>query len=393
MRIVVVGAGIAGCTLGRALAKAGIQCEVIDLKPAPTSEGGAFLSLAPNGVNALRSLGLGEVPYSAAGFEQCGFSFYNAAGKQIAQIDGRNDLRQYGAYGVVLRRARLHSELENAALQAGVQIRYGRRVASITDSADEVAIQFDDGTIEHADIVIAADGVWSQIRRSIWPDAQAPLYAGIIDCGGWARVDLPDTERQQMHFGRRAFFGYTVKDGTAYWFSNIPVAQEPGRGELASIPPASWLRKVCELHQEDAEPIRRILAEAETAVGAWPLYNMPALPVWHTERICLIGDAAHAVNPSAGQGASLAIEDAVVLAMCLRDLPKPSDAFQTFSTLRKKRAEKIVKFGRQIGDRKVASTTASWFRDLSLPFFLRMGAKATAAQCNYHIDWSARIGS
>lgn len=391
MKIFVVGAGIAGCASGLALSKAGIGCKLVDLKPAPTTAGGAFLTLAPNGIKALRSLGIEAILKDAGGFEQFGLEFFNAKGREIAAIKGENDLSVYGARAVVIRRARLQAVLETAALRTEVPIEYGRRVKSVSESGDGVRVAFDDGSIEHADIVIGADGIWSQVRRATWSQAPKPLYTGIVDCGGWAEVDLPDTTRQQMHFGRRAFFGYTVKDNTAYWFTNIPESTAPGRGELENVAPDVWLAKVRELHRDAVEPIRHILAGADSAIGAWPLYTLPPLPTWHSRRICLVGDAAHAVSPSTGQGASLAIEDAALLAMCLRDNAEPMKAFGKFVALRKSRAASIVKFGQQIGDRKVASTAGSWFRDLTLPVFLRMGRSATRKQYSYQFDWNANM--
>ena len=76
---------------------------------------------------------------------------------------------------------------------------------------------------------------------------------------------------------------------------------------------------------------------------------IPHLPTWHKNTICLIGDAAHATSPYVGQGAAMAMEDAVILSMCLRDIPDVNDAFTKFEKLRKKRTEKIVKTSQQSG--------------------------------------------
>ncbi|HRB14102.1 MAG TPA: FAD-dependent monooxygenase, partial [Vicinamibacteria bacterium] len=99
----------------------------------------------------------------------------------------------------------------------------------------------------------------------------------------------------------------------AYWFTNFP-RPEPERGELDDLDQDAWMASIRRLHENDPAPIRTILQAARHALGAWPLYDMPALDTWHTDRVCLIGDAAHAVSPSTGQGASLAIEDAAALA-------------------------------------------------------------------------------
>jgi FAD-dependent urate hydroxylase len=214
MKILVIGAGIAGCALGLALVKAGIKCKLVDLKPAPTTTGGAFLALAANGIKAHHALGIEDILSEAGGFEQSGLEFFNAKARKISAIEGENDLSLYGARGVVMRRARLQAALVRAVLRAAIPIEYGRRVAFIRETGAGVKVEFGDGSTEQVDIVIGADGIWSQIRRTAWPQAANPNYTSILDCGGWAEVDLPDTTHQQMHFGKRAFFGYTVKDGT-----------------------------------------------------------------------------------------------------------------------------------------------------------------------------------
>jgi 2-polyprenyl-6-methoxyphenol hydroxylase-like FAD-dependent oxidoreductase len=127
----------------------------------------------------------------------------------------------------------------------------------------------------------------------------------------------------------------------------------------------------------------------------YPIYDIPTQPVWHKGPIVLIGDAAHATSPSAGQGASLALEDAIVLAKCLRDLPEASTAFGTFEQLRRERAEKVVKFSRQRGANKVTSNAlARWWRDLTLPFILRHIAKdeSLAWVSSYQVAWETPLG-
>ena len=233
------------------------------------------------------------------------------------------------------------------------------------------------------DVVVGADGIWSTIRRSVVPAHPRPRYTGIVDCGGWAEVDLPDTPSQEMVFGRRAFFGYTVRARTAYWFSNVPVREEPARGELDRIDPRAWLDRVRALHADDPDDVRTVLAAASSAVGVWPLYDLRTLPTWSAGPVGLVGDAAHATNPSTGQGASLAIEDAVVLARCLAELGDASAALRSFEAMRRERVDRIVAMGRRIGTRKADAGTRAWVRDRTLSTFLRMGARAAATQYAY----------
>ena len=386
MRVLVVGGGIAGSTLALALHRAGLDDVVVaETRPSFDNTGGAFLTLAPNGVNALDAIGHGDVPGAAGGFELSGIDFHNARGRKVAELDGEDDLARYGARSVVLRRARLQEELARRAQRTGIPFLFGAHLGAIREQPEGVEAVFTDGRTVSADAIIGADGIWSAVRRLTWPDAPRPTYTGIVDCGGWATLDLPDSVRQQMHFGHRAFFGHAVKDSVVYWFTNVPRADEPARAELDHLDQPTWMAAIRRLHAQDPAPVRAVLDAADEAVGAWPIYDMPELAAWSTRTTCLIGDAAHAVSPSSGQGASLAIEDAVVLAGLLRDAPTPAAAFDGFVRERKARAEKVVRFGRRIGDRKVASTTGSLFRDLTLGLFLRMGAKAAAEQYTYRV--------
>ncbi|HWV50650.1 MAG TPA: NAD(P)/FAD-dependent oxidoreductase [Microbacterium sp.] len=383
MKTLIIGGGIAGSTLAYALRRYGHDAVVAEARGSHRDTGGAFLYLAPNGVNALAAIGLGDVPAAAGGFVASGMDFFNARARRIAELDGSDDLEQYGAHGRVLRRARLHAALAERAQAVGAEFLFDARLVELRTQPRGVVAVFADGRTLTADAVIGADGIWSTVRRLTWPDAPKPTYTGIVDCGSWTEVDLPDTTRQQMYFGRRAFFGYTVKDKVAYWFTNLPRRDEPARRELDDLDQDAWMATIRRLHENDPAPIRAILEAAGHSLGAWPLYDMPTLDTWHTDRVCLVGDAAHAVSPSTGQGASLAIEDAAVLAHWMQLETDPQTVFAGFTSDRKERAEKIVRFGRQIGARKVSSTAGNLFRDLTLGMFLRMGGKATSEQYGY----------
>ncbi|MEV7227377.1 FAD-dependent monooxygenase [Polymorphospora sp. NPDC051019] len=387
MKTLIIGGGIAGSALALALHKAGLASEVAEARPDVEDSGGAFLTLAPNGVKALRTLGLGDVPAAAGGFELSGIDFRNSRGRRIGELPGEADQERYGARGVVLRRARLQAALAERARAAGVPYTFDARLERLVEHTDGVRAVFAGGRTVDADIVIGADGVWSTVRRLTWPDAPTPAYTGIVDCGGWTAVPLPDTARQQMIFGRRAFFGYSAHGGLVYWFTNVPHRREPRRGELDRLDQGRWMADIRALHDGDPDPVPAILAAAESSLGAWPIYDLRSLATWHTSRICLIGDAAHATSPSSGQGASLAVEDAAVLARCLRDRASAVAAFDDFVARRRDRAEAIVRMGRRIGDRKVTSAVGSLFRDLMLPTFLRLGARAGQEQYRYRVDW------
>jgi 2-polyprenyl-6-methoxyphenol hydroxylase-like FAD-dependent oxidoreductase len=164
------------------------------------------------------------------------------------------------------------------------------------------------------------------------------------------------------------------------------------RHELAQGPPAPEQRRqrILDAHAGDPAWIAEVIGNTPEILGPWQLHEIATMPRWHRGRACLIGDAAHACSPSAGQGASLAMEDAMLLARCLRDDREPESAFATFVSLRRARVERIVRQSRRNGSPKVpASRFGAWMRDRMLPLFLKLGASAIDAQCRYRIDWSA----
>jgi FAD-dependent urate hydroxylase len=117
----------------------------------------------------------------------------------------------------------------------------------------------------------------------------------------------------------------------------------------------------------------------------------PARPV-HGDRMVLVGDAAHATSPASGQGASMAIEDAVELGRCLRDLPDPGAAFAVYERLRRGRVERVVANGARSSNMKAAGPVARVLRDALLPIFLRRQAERAHEWLHgYHIDWDAPV--
>ena len=137
-----------------------------------------------------------------------------------------------------------------------------------------------------------------------------------------------------MVFGKKAFFGYLVKpDGEIYWFGDLDYPGKPTRKEWRSIPQAQW-RRINDLYRNEIHPVPDIIRATESEIGVYPIYNLISVPSWYSGPVVLIGDAIHATSPNAGQGASLALEDAMVLAKCLRDSDNPEEAFCRFDSAR-----------------------------------------------------------
>jgi len=393
----IVGGGIAGPAAAMALSKAGIDSAVYEAHPGFAEGVGAFLTVAVNGVDALRTLGA-ERSAIAAGFPTTAIITWSGTGKRLGAAAVSMTLAD-GTTGYTLKRADLYQALHDQAARRGIPIEHGKRLASAESISGGVRARFTDGTDATGDILIGCDGIYSTVRAIIDPDAPAPQYAGFINLGGYVRGVRVSADPGTYHmiFGKRAFFGYALApDGEVWWFANVPEPAEPARGSLADISTNQWRQRLTSLFADDVGPATRLIQATAHDLTSSPVHTMPHLPTWHTDRMIVIGDAAHAPSPTSGQGASLAIEDAVQLAKCLRDLPTPGQAFATFEQLRRPRAEKIIKQAARINNNKAATGAARVFRDLTMPVmmpaYVRFIANGKPGQQIYghHIDWDTR---
>lgn len=392
-KALIIGSGIAGPVAALALKRAGLEVEVYEAKDAAQDEAGAFLNLAPNGVNVLKILGI-EHRIAAEGFKSAGIALFNARGKQIGFIDSRREEEQYGAGNLMLKRGALNKALYEAARDEGIAIQYGQRLVDTTVTGGKrVIARFENGLTAEGDLLVGCDGIHSRTRQLVLPDGPQPTYTGMIDAGGFGRYsgDVPVPGAQHMTFGRRAFFGYIRGAESVWWFSNVAMPQELNRDELRAIPDAEWRQKLLDLHKDDPSPIPEIIRSTTDIVGKWPVYDMPPLPTWHRGPLVLVGDAAHATSPHIGQGASLALEDALVLALCVRDFPEQELALSAYERLRKERVERLVEQARRTGDRKIPHPLFGWFRDLTLPLFLKAGSAQSASWYSYKVAWDKGV--
>lgn len=404
MHALIIGGGIAGTATALALHRAGISCEVHEARDHASDGTGAFLTLAVNGLSTLRTLGfdIDTVP----GIPTTAMELALGDGHPLVRFPLGPELEVDGERIVTrtVRRTDLYRALREHIAALGIPVHFDHRLTSAeqTDAgtSSSVVAHFENGDTASGEVLIGADGLHSRVRTLIDPNAPAARYLGVLNTGGYAHdLDLGADAAagvMRMMFGRRTFFSYLPSpDGSVWWFANPPLAVAPARGEL-DRDPHRWRHSLLDLVRDDDPVAARIIAGSDELFAPWPTHDHPDVPTWHRGRLIIIGDAAHAASPSSGQGASMAIEDAAVLALALRDrsgtepgahagpdagdaattqtdagAPHPTDAgvtraFEAYESLRRTRVARVVAQGKRNGSGKAPSGVGRVIRDAGM---------------------------
>jgi len=395
----IIGGGIAGPVTAIALQRAGIGSVVYEAHADSADEAGSWLTVAVNGLDALRSLDL-HAAVMACGFPTANIELRSGNGRRLAEVPIGGTLAD-GTLTHTLRRGDLYRALRDEALRRGIRCEHGKRLVAAEDDAGGVLARFADGTTARGDLLIGADGIHSRTRELIDPDAPKPRYSGLGNVGGYAPASAATADElapggMTMIFGKRCFFGMTrAPSGEIWWFANPPRRAAIERAELAAITSQQWRERLAELFAGDAGPAARIVRAATEPVVGTNQYDMPTVPRWHRGPMVIVGDAAHAVGPSSGQGASMAIEDSLVLAGCLRDTPDISRALARYEQLRRARVERVVVHGARSGSSKAPGPVGRVVRDMLLPWILPRVTRpaAMAWLFEHHVDWDASFAA
>ncbi|MGN6125164.1 MAG: FAD-dependent oxidoreductase [Humibacter sp.] len=331
----IVGAGIAGPACALALAKIGIHSTIVESHPGPSDGVGAIITIADNGFDILRSLGV-AVAVSTEAQVTSEIQMLDAAGHTFARYPGG---------GSVIARDTLARILAERAQQGGTLIHYDRRLVGVQATSHGVRAHFSDGDDLEADMLVGADGIHSTVRDLIDSNAPRPAYEGVLGFGAATHAPAVHAELGVMNFafGQR-FLGYwRLPDGRIAWYAALPHADELTWHQVSDTPRSEWLARLRAAYvgHTPAADLLSLTAPGDL-ITTGPMLRMPSLPHWYSERLVLVGDSAHAPSSTSGQGASLALESALDLARCLRDTPDLDTAFATYEHLRRPRVQTIA---------------------------------------------------
>jgi salicylate hydroxylase len=331
-RIAIVGGGLAGLAAARALATVGITAQVFEQAPA-LGEIGAAVNVSPQAVKALQAIGLGD-KIAAVGHSSPGIYTRNMLTGEFLEFNDRiKTAARHGAPYYTFHRADLLDAIASTLDHSAIHL--GHRLTAMEERNDRTVLAFDNGAQVEAEYVIAADGVRSVIRRALYGDDN-PTYTGqmvwraLLNASDVPAELIEPTGHVQWVGPGRHLIAYLIRRGKLL---NIVTQQDTDqwveegwstRGDpdemRASFP--------------NSEPRLDKLLSLVTACSKWGLFTRPLTQNWGRGRIQLIGDAAHAMLPNAGQGACQAFEDSYILGRWLEASADPVEGFANFRRVR-----------------------------------------------------------
>ncbi|WP_186321420.1 FAD-dependent monooxygenase [Bacillus sp. FJAT-22090] len=361
MDIAIIGGGIGGLCAAVALQKQGFSVKVYE-SSSTFQPVGAGIGIGSNAMQALMKIGVGEKIFQEGHILQAQV-FQNAQGKTLNTIDFSILKERFGQENITIHRADLHRTFLEALKPNTVS--YNKRCMNVEQLGEKVTAYFDDGMVVNADLLIAADGIHSSIRKKLVTNS-LPRYSGYTCWRGITenngRVDQFTSTEIWSTAGR---FGMApMKNGQVYWFACINAReQDPFYQKLER-------KEIANLFNDFPEIVTQIIRDTPTKlILHHDILDIQPLKQFSFGRIILLGDAAHATTPNMGQGAGQAIEDAIVLGNGFHqfeDLPK---VLAFYEEKRVARTAKVINLSRQIGlTAQLRSKALASTRDFLFPF-------------------------
>lgn len=348
-RVIILGGGIGGLSTSIALRQVGIDAVVYE-QAARFDEVGAGIQVWVKGMQALRRLGVADA-VRARGADVHRHRFFNARGTGLYEADLEEFAHRTGApMPVMITRAALVDALASGVDRASVH--FGRRVTAVDQDDRRVRVRFDDGSTDEADILIAADGINSIVRRGLFPNVRVRT-ASYRYVRSLVEHPAPFGKNVfSMFFGRgnRIAVG-DCGNGELYWLVGLrsPTVPLDGAPDLLKADLLARFRAFPPGIESviDATPADRLIHHT--------VRDLSPMASWGRDRIFLLGDSAHATTPNLGRGSGQAMLDAVTLADLLRGADLADSARRTaildaYGRLRKPEAEALQRMSWKIGN-------------------------------------------
>jgi salicylate hydroxylase len=362
LEIIIVGGGIGGLFAANALIAHGHGVSLYEQAPA-LGEVGAGVFLTPNSVRQLQRVGLGPSVEKLGARVGTGSHYFRHDGAPIAPVQVTDSSGWNATFG--MHRADLVEMLANA-LPSGV-VRTGCRGVGCEQTGDVARVSFADGAAAEADIVVAADGIHSELRRCVTPPSHPVFHGSVAYRGVLPHALVPHWPNDcwLMWLGKnKHFLTFPLRAGQLINYVGFVPADEEMKESWSAPGDPQVLRR--EFEGWDAR-IGTLLRNVEKTFR-WALYDREPLPVWSRGRLTLLGDAAHPMLPHLGQGANQSIEDGMALATILAEVGQAAVpvALQAYEGLRRERVAAIQRGARENGMRYDSSYADLGVRDAEI---------------------------
>ncbi len=341
MKAIIIGAGIGGLTAAIALKNKGIEVEVYE-QASEFKRLGAGISLWTNALRAFKEIGL-EQKIINLGAEINSSKLLTYNGQELSAIPAAQFKEKFGFPSVVIHRGDLQEILVDAL---GAESIFLNKTFQAYHDNDGITVDFLDGTSARGDLLIAADGIHSKVRRQCFGDIP-PKYAGATVFRGICKQDIPEVELGSCFetWGQNGRFGvFPMRNNEIYWYFTF---KQPANNILKEEKRKSFVEtNVSNWHQ----PIASIIRKTDMPdILQNDMFEIPALKTWYKNNLVLLGDAAHAMQPNLGQGAVMAIEDAIILADALAKHDDITTALEDYQSRRLARANKVQRLSKHLG--------------------------------------------
>ena len=353
--IAIIGAGIGGMTAAVTLAKKGVKVSIFEQAP-ELSEVGAGLTITPNATKGLMYLGL-EKQMKEVGMAhaQQGVRHFET-GEMIVPLErGEKMLEKYGAYQLQAHRADVHNVLiDELKLHNSNTIYTDHELIDLNEKNNSVELVFSNNETHEVDFVIGADGNRSVVRKIILGDDD-PQFAGYVAWRGLVPVELlgeddfDECGSSAFIAPGRVFARYLVRNAELYNYVAF-LATDQWAEEGWAIP--STVDIVMDIFSDYNQQVKNIIAATPAnELFKWGIFAREPVSKWSTKNITLLGDAAHPLEPFMGQGASLAIEDGVVLGRIIEDSDSSDEIVSRYESARIQRAHFVTEHSKRAGAR------------------------------------------
>lgn len=362
LSVAIVGGGIGGLFAANALIAHGLDVHVFEQAPA-LGEVGAGVFLTPNSVRHLKRVGLEPAIEKYGARVGTGSHYFRHDGVAIAPVQVTDAAGWNATFG--MHRADL-VELLAKALPTGV-VHTGHRAVGFAQDKDKARVSFADGAVVEADVVIAADGIHSELRQFAAPPSRPVFHGSVAYRGVLPHRLVPDwpTDRWLMWLGKsKHFLTFPVRSGELVNYVGFVPADAEMKESWSAAGDPDMLR--AEFAGWDAR-IGALLGQVQNTFR-WALYDREPLPAWTNGRLTLLGDAAHPMLPHLGQGANQSIEDGIALATILAnaDSAGVTRALLAYERLRRERVAEVQRGARQNGMRYDSAYSDLGVRDAEI---------------------------